>query len=96
MKPEPISLKLVLQVAIDIRAIDHGVLVPSLCRDRRIRLEPLIQAGISVNTWQVRIFSPLRYIRDVVLAHYLPMHIHTWQVHLIALDWDHKLAINQV
>jgi len=37
----------------------------------------------------VRTFPSLRYTRHVVLAQKLAIHEHTWQVHLIAIDWDY-------
>jgi len=47
-----------------------------------------MQAGISVNTRNVGAFPNLRYPRYVELAQKLAMHLNTWQVHLIVLDWD--------
>ena len=87
---------LLLQVAIQHATVILSVLIPSLHLDHRVRLEPLIKAGISVHTRNVRTFPSLGYPRHVVLAQKLAIHEHTWQVHLIAIDWDYKLAICQV
>ena len=85
---ETMNLILLLQVAIQHFTVDHGVLIAS---PNRVRLEPLIQAGgISVSTGNVGTFPSLRYPGHVVLAQKLAMHVHTGQVHLIALHWYHR------
>jgi len=81
------------QVAIQHTTIIHGVMIPSLHRDHRVRLESLIQAGISVNTRIVRTFPSHSYLRHIVLAQKLAIHVYTWQVHLIPVVWDYKIAI---
>jgi hypothetical protein len=87
---EMIALILLLQVVIQHGTVDHEVLI---AYTHRVRLEPLLQAGgISVHTRNVRTFPSLRYPWHVVLAQKLAMHVYTWQVHLIALDWDYKLG----
>ena len=87
---------LLLQVAIQNTTVNLVVLIPSHHRDHRVRSEPLIQTGITVKTRNVRNLPSLRYPRYVVLAQELAMHVHTWQVHMIALYWDFKLCLCQV
>lgn len=82
---ETITLILLLQVAIQHGTVYGGVLIAA---PHRVRLERLIQAGISIKTRNVGSFPSLRHPGHVVLAQKLAMHVHTWQVHLIALDWD--------
>ena len=90
------TLILLLQVVIQHTTVNLVVLIPSSHRYHRVWSEPLLQAGITFKTRNVRNLPSLRYPRYAVLAHELAIHVETWQVHLIALDWDFKLCICHV
>jgi hypothetical protein len=86
-------LVVLLQAAIQHTTIIDGVLIPSLHCEHLVRLEPLIQAGISVKTRNLRTFPSHRYLPHVVLAQKLAIHVHTWQVHLISVVWAFKNVV---